>query len=120
MDGAIGTAVGTGIGALAEVALAAADVTLSIASPLIALLARLGWRASLGAVVGAVAGTVAGTGSDFGGAAKKGGRFGTLIGDAVLAGQVVLVADTRTAQETAMARYVIQTSVGQYMEISMA
>ena len=117
VDGAIGTAVGTGIGALAEVALVAANVTLFIASPLIAPLAMLGWGASLGAVIGAVAGT----GKDSGGkAVKKDGKFADLIRDAISSGQVVLVAQTRTEQEAAMAREVIQASVGQYKELSTA
>lgn len=33
-------------------------------------------------------------------------------------GQIVLVADTRTVQETAIARAVIQASVGDYKEVS--
>lgn len=53
VDGAIGTAVGTGLGALA---LAAGGVTLFVASPLVAPLIMLGWGASLGAFVGAAAG----------------------------------------------------------------
>jgi hypothetical protein len=117
VDGAIGTAVGTGIGALAEVALVAANVTLFIASPLIAPLAMLGWGASLGAVIGAVAGTGKDSGNN---PAKKEGKFAALIGDAISSGQVVLVAETRTEQETAMAREVIQASVGQYRELSTA
>ncbi len=40
--GAIGTAVGTGVGALAELALVAANVSLFVASPLIAPLVLLG------------------------------------------------------------------------------
>ncbi len=115
VDGAIGTAVGTGIGALAEVALVAANVTLFIASPLIAPLAMLGWGASLGAVVGAVAGVGKDSGKN---AAKKDGKFAALISDAIASGQVVLVAETRTERETAMAREVIQASVGQYKELS--
>jgi len=115
VDGAIGTAVGTGIGALAEVALVAANVTLFIASPLIAPLAMLGWGASLGAVIGAVAGVGKDSESK---TAKKDGKFAELISDAISSGQVVLVAQTWTEQETAMAREVIQASVGQYKELS--
>ena len=115
VDGAIGTAVGTGIGALAEVALVAANVTLFIASPLIAPLAMLGWGASLGAVIGAVVGTEKDSGLK---AAKKDGKLAELISDAIASGQVVLVAVTRTEQETAMAREVIQASLGQHKELS--
>src|SRR5450759_1390140 len=53
VDGTIGTAVGTGIGALAEVALVAANVSLFIASPLLAPLAMLGWGAGIGGLLGA-------------------------------------------------------------------
>ena len=56
VDGVIGTAVGTGIGALTQVALIAEIVSLFIASPLIAPLALLGWGASLGAMAGATFG----------------------------------------------------------------
>lgn len=48
VDGAIGTAVGTGIGGLAGVAVIATNVSLFVASPLLAPLAPLGWGASLG------------------------------------------------------------------------
>lgn len=43
VDGAIGTTVGTGIGALGSVALAASSVTLFVTSPLVALLMLIGW-----------------------------------------------------------------------------
>lgn len=111
VDGAIGTAVGTGIGALAEVALVAANVSLFVASPLLAPLVMLGWGASLGATVGASVGATAD-------AEKKEGLFSELIHDAISNGQVVLVAETLTKQETAIAREVIQTSVGDYKDIS--
>lgn len=45
-DGAIGTAVGTGVGVLTQLALVAANVSLFVASPLIAPLALLGWGQS--------------------------------------------------------------------------
>jgi hypothetical protein len=113
VDGAIGTAVGTGIGALAEVALVAASVTLFVASPLLAPLAMLGWGASLGALVGAAAGASAGT-------EKKEGWLSDLVRDAISSGQVVLVAATRTEQETAIAREVIQALVGDSKDTNMA
>jgi hypothetical protein len=56
MFAVVGTVVGTAIGALAEMALAAANTSLFAASPLIAPLALLGWGASLGAFVGAAIG----------------------------------------------------------------
>jgi hypothetical protein len=101
VDGAIGTAVGTGLGALAELALVAANVSLFVASPLIAPLAMLGWGAGLGGFIGAAVG-----------AEKKDGGFSALIRDAIASGQVVLVAETLTAQETATAKGVIMASVG--------
>lgn len=113
VDSAIGTAVGTGLGALAEVGLVAASVSLFIASPLIAPLMMLGWGASIGALIGAAAGATAGPGN-------KEGWLSDLIGDAIASGQVVLVAETRTEQETAIAREVIQASVGDSKDTNMA
>lgn len=113
VDGAIGTAVGTGIGALAEVALVAANVSLFVASPLLAPLMLLGWGASLGGIIGAAAGTTAGAGN-------KEGQLADLVRDAISSGQVVLVAETRTEQETTIAREVIQASVGDYNDVSTA
>ncbi len=43
VDGAIGTAAGAGIGGLVELALVAANVSLFVASPLVAPLMLLGW-----------------------------------------------------------------------------
>lgn len=111
VDGAIGTAVGTGIGALAQVALVAGSMSLFIASPLIAPLAMLGWGAALGGIIGATAGATTGTGD-------KHGPFSELVHDAILSGQVVLVAETRTEQETAIAREVIQEAVGDYNDVN--
>ena len=113
VDGSIGAAVGTGIGALGSVALAVANVSLFIASPLLAPLVMLGWGASLGGLVGAAAGASAGP-------EKKEGWLSDLVGDAIASGQVVLVAETRTAQETAIAREVIQASLGDSKDTNMA
>jgi hypothetical protein len=106
VDGAVGTAIGTGIGALGELALVAANVTLFVASPLVAPLAMLGWGASIGAIVGAATGATADV-------KKKDGRLADLVQDAIMNGQFVLVATTRTEQETMIAREVIKASVGQ-------
>lgn len=111
VDSVIGTAVGTGLGALGAVALAAGSVSLFIASPLIAPLVMLGWGASLGGLVGAAAGATPGAGN-------KDGWLSDLVGDAIASGQVVLVAETRTKEETAIAREVIQASVGDSKDIS--
>jgi hypothetical protein len=111
VDGAIGATVGTGIGALAEVALIAANVSLFIASPLVAPLALLGWGASLGAMAGATIGSKVG-------ADDKGGRFSDMIRDAISNGQIVLVAETTTEDETALAQKTIQAAVGNHKDIN--
>jgi hypothetical protein len=107
VDGAIGAAVGTGVGALAQLALVAANVSLFVASPLIAPLAMLGWGAGLGGFIGAASG-----------AGNKKGSFSELIEDAISAGQFVVLVDTRSEQETAIAREVIQASVGEYNDVT--
>ncbi len=109
VDGAIGTAIGAGIGTLGELALVAANVSLFVASPLVAPLMLMGWGASVGGLIGAAAG-----------AAKKEGPLSALILDAISSGQVVLVAETQTEQETAIAREVIQVAVGGYNDINRA
>lgn len=109
VDGAVGTAVGTGIGALAQLALVAANVSLFVASPLVAPLVMLGWGASLGAFVGAAAG--ANTGIE-----HKEGWLSDLVRDAIANGQVVLVAQTRTPDETAIAREIIEAAVGEFQD----
>ncbi|MDP1523698.1 MAG: hypothetical protein Q8M10_11110 [Methylotenera sp.] len=113
VDGTIGTAVGTGIGGLAGVALIAANVSLFVASPLLAPLALLGWGASLGGLAGATVGSKVSS-------ENKEGWFSDLIRDAITNGQAVLVAETRTKQETAIAREVIQISVGNVKDVNAA
>lgn len=110
VDGAIGTAVGTGIGALAQLALVAGSVTLFVASPLVAPLVMLGWGASIGALIGAAAG--ANTGVE-----HKDGWLSDLVHDAIASGQVVLVVQTRTAEETEIAREVIGAAVGEFKDV---
>ncbi|AVM75361.1 hypothetical protein [Magnetospirillum gryphiswaldense] len=114
VDGTIGAAVGTGIAALAELALVAASVSLFVASPLVAPLVMLGWGASLGALVGASVG--ASPGND----ERKDGRLSDLVSDAIASGQVVLVAETRTEAETLVARNVIRASVGDCKDLNVA
>lgn len=111
VDGAIGTAVGTGIGALAELALVAGGVTRFVASPLLAPLAMLGWGASIGAVVGAAAGANAEV-------AHKDGWLSDLVRDAIANGQVVLVAQTNTEQQTSIARKVVGEAVGEFKDVA--
>jgi hypothetical protein len=97
VDGAIGGVAGAGLGALAELALVAADVSLFVASPLLAPLVMLGWGATVGATVGAVVGVE-----------KKAGPLSALIRDAVAHGQTVLLAQTRNDAEREQARQVIR------------
>lgn len=106
VDGAAGAAVGTGIGILAEVALVAANVTLFVASPLIAPLAMLGWGAALGGVVGAAVGAEKPE-------EKKEGMFSDLVLDAIRSGHVVLVALTSTAAEASLVREIVGDSIAQ-------
>lgn len=109
VDGVVGTAAGTGIGALAQVALVAGNLSLFIASPLLTPLTMLGWGASLGAIVGAAVGATSGAGN-------KKGQLADLIHDAIVNGQLVLVAETRTQRETAIAQEVLRVAVGDYSE----
>jgi len=105
-DGAIGVAAGVGLGALGEVALVAADVSLFIASPLLAPLMMMGWGAVVGGLIGASAG------------ARNDKDFKSLLSDAVSNGQIVLVVETRTKEETATARDFIQAAVSHYNDVS--
>ena len=111
VDGAVGTAVGTGIGALAQLAIVAANVSLFVASPLIAPLVMLGWGASLGSFVGAAAGA----GKDV---EPKNGWLSDLVRDAIANGQVVLLVETRTAEETTIAREIIGAAVGEFKDVA--
>jgi hypothetical protein len=107
VDGGIGTAVGTGIGALIQVGLIAANVTLFIASPLIAPLVLLGWGASIGGVVGASIG-----------AAENAKPLSALVEDAIKSGQIVVVVETHSEAETAIAQEVIKASIGDYKDVA--
>lgn len=109
VDGAVGAAVGTGLGVLAEVGLVAANVTLFIASPLLAPLAMLGWGAGLGGVIGAVIGSE--------NSKKTDGKFADMVQDAIMHGQVVLVAQTFNEKDTAIAQEVIKESVGDFNDM---
>jgi len=95
-DGAIGTAVGTAAGAGVSIALAAANFTLFIASPVLGALYLVGWGASLGGLMGAMVGSE-----------RSKGDVATLIKDAFASGQVVLVAHARTEAETSMAQQAV-------------
>ncbi len=95
-DGAIGTAVGTAAGAGVSIALAAANLTLFIASPVLGALYLIGWGASLGGLVGAVVGSE-----------RSSGDVSTLIKEALATGQVVLVVHARTRAETTLAQQLV-------------
>jgi hypothetical protein len=95
-DGAIGTAVGTAAGAGASLALAALNLTLFIASPVLGTLTILGWGAGLGGLVGAVVGSE-----------RSAGDVPQLLRDALAAGHVVLVVHARTEDEATQARRVV-------------
>ena len=99
-DGAIGTAVGTAAGAGVSIAMAAANLTLFIASPVLGALYLLGWGASLGGLVGAVVG-----------AERSKGDVSTLITDALGSGQVVLVVHARSEAETSIAQQIVSQHV---------
>ncbi len=96
-DGAIGSAVGTAAGAGVSLALAAANLTVFIASPLVYL---LGWGAGLGGLLGAMVGS-----------SREKGDLPTLIKSALASGQVVLVVHAVTEEETTSARQIVTQSI---------
>jgi len=104
VDGAVGAGVGTVIGGLGEVALVAANVTLFVASPLVAPLFMLGWGAFIGGFVGAAAGAEKPE-------EKKEGKLSDLVLDAIRNGHVVLIAHTTSAAETTLVRELVGDSL---------
>ena len=106
VDGAVGVAVGTGVGALAQMAFVAANLTLFVASPLVAPLAMLGWGAGLGGFLGAAVG-----------AAKKPKPFADLVRDAIEHDQFVVIVETVTEEETREAQRIIKDMVGDYEDV---
>ena len=113
VDASIGTVAGTVLGGLAEIALVAANVSLFIASPLIAPLVMLGWGASVGGLIGAAKGVMAKPGP------QPAGWLDDLVRDAITAGQVVLVVQTDTEAQTALARKTMQAAVGDFNEVAV-
>ena len=101
IDGAIGTAAGAGIGALGEVALAAANVSLFIASPVLGTLTMIGWGAAVGGLVGAAVGA--------GNPDTK--RFSDIVQDAVKSGHAALIVYAATESQTTLAQAVIAESL---------
>lgn len=101
IDGGIGAAVGAGVGILGEVAIAAANVSLFIASPVLAGLVMIGWGASIGGLLGAAVG--AGT--------KDTQHFADLVRDAVSQDNTVLIAHAATEKQTITAQSFINDSI---------
>jgi hypothetical protein len=99
-DGAIGTAVGAMAGVAGTVALAAANFTLFVASPLLGALYLLGWGASVGGTVGAVVGS-----------GRRKGDVSELMEDALAHGHTVLVAHVDSELQTTWARQIIGESM---------
>lgn len=106
VDGAVGTAVGTGLGAVGTLALWASGVSLFVASPVIAPLAMLGWFAGLGAVVGGAVGA-----TDERSFPHKESRFSDLVMDAIQSGHAVLVSHTLGEAERQTAEKIIRDSL---------
>lgn len=108
VDGAIGTVVGTGVGALIEVGLIAANVTLFAASPILAPLVLMGWGASMGAIIGASAGAV-----------EHAKPLSNLVHDAVVSGLLVVVVETHSEEETKITADIIKEKVGDYNDVAV-
>lgn len=100
VDSVIGTAVGTGVGALGTAMMVAANVTLFVASPVIAPLAMLGWFASVGGILGAAAGANS----------RKDGKFSELVSDAIQSGNTVLIATTHNETQQEQVKKIITDS----------
>lgn len=100
VDATIGTAVGTGLGAIGTGVIWAWGVTLFVASPVVAPLAMIGWFASIGGLVGAAAGAM-----------RHGSSLTELVNDAVKAGNSLLVAHTHNPDDTALAMAIIGPSL---------
>lgn len=114
VDGAVGAAVGTVVGGLGHVALVAANVTLFVASPVIAPLAMLGWGAFIGGFVGAAAGVEKPEkGPEKEPDEKKEGKLSELVLDVIRSGHVALIVRTTTAAETTLVRAVVGDSLAQ-------
>jgi len=120
VDGAIGTAVGTGVGVLGTAILWASGFTLFVASPVVAPLAMLGWFAGIGGLVGAASGAGSNGAVDSGGARKE-GKFSELVMDAIKSGNAVLVVHTADDAETEWVKEIVGDSLkGREMAASEA
>ncbi|HEY0563296.1 MAG TPA: hypothetical protein VGD04_08210 [Methylophilus sp.] len=117
MLGCLGSLVGVGIGALAQVALVASDMTLLFASPWVAPIAMLGWGATVGGTVGAAIGAMKTNKTSY---AEQEGWFSELIRDAIAHGQCVLIVETLNKHETTLASEVMQLSANNYEDVKLA
>ena len=111
VDGAVGTAIGTGVGAVGTAVLWAASVTLFVATPVVAPLAMLGWFAGIGGITGAVVGATANEDKPV-----KVGKFSELVMDAIESGHVVLVARTHGEADRVLAKTIIGNSLKGHTE----
>ena len=106
--GAIGAVVGGVLGALAQAALVISDMGLLTASPSLAPIMLMGWGAFLGALLGALIGL----------AAVVPWRP-SLTPEEIAAGGSVLLANTRSAEQTSMVREVLTASSGTCKDVDM-
>ena len=113
IDIAIGTGIGIGIGALIAVAMIVSEASLFYASPLLAPLALMGMSGFIGGFLGSVIGASSAAGAHH-------GRFAALVSKSITHGDVVLVAQTDSEQQTSMAREVIKATAGLVKDINMA
>jgi methenyltetrahydromethanopterin cyclohydrolase len=104
VDKVMGSTADVGVGTLGELALVASNVTLFVASPLIASLVTLGWGARLGVDAAAAVGSIH--------KGKINSQFSDLVCDAILDGQAVLVVTSLAAVDTRSAAYIIEAAVG--------
>lgn len=100
VDGAIGAAIGVGIGAISTVALIASSVTLFIASPIIAPIALMANLATVGGLLGGAYG-----------AEDKQTHFSTLVAEALAMGNVLLLVKTRSEHQNNLAKQIISASL---------
>lgn len=102
VDGTVGTIIGTGLGALGEAALAAANITLLTSSPFVAPLAMIGWGAAVGAVIGGVIGA---------GGVRLNGKLSDIVLYAIRRGHVTLIAQIQSEREKQLASRVMGASM---------
>jgi hypothetical protein len=94
IGGTLGSLAGGALGVLGEAALAAANVSLFVASPIIGTLTMIGWGAAAGGVIGALAGA----------GRPETHHFADLVDEALRQGYWVLIVHARTEAQTTMAQ----------------